>query len=184
MSPVSKSLNHSPLRTFPRHHLTSSSTLTVSPNIQHHPSTPLTTIRVLPLEKINGGKIPYLTNGHHKLLQEILPTFLSMPPTPHHHVLSHSNALPMHAIRQHLVGEPHHHHNRTCSPSNHKHHSAGSISIHILSPTNRQGTPWTHHSSGHTMVSNTTQQNHRTFLPPRAGSALCNSHLQTLRHPI
>ena len=104
LSPVSQSLNHSQLRTYPRRHLTLLSTLTVLPKIQHHPSSPPTTIRVPPPGTQNAGRRPYLIRDHHDLLHKILPTLFSMPPTPHHNVLPHTNALPMPAHRQH--GEP------------------------------------------------------------------------------
>ena len=75
------------------------------------------------------------------------------------------------------------HPTRTYSPANHKLLSAGSTSIPILPPTNCQGIPWSHHSSGPRMVPNTTQQNPHTYPPPRAGSAHFNSPLPTPQHP-
>ena len=104
LSPVSQSLNPSQLRIYPRRHLTLSSTLIVLPKIQHHPSSPPTTIRVPPPGTRNAGRRPYLIRDRHDLLHKILPTLFSMPPTPHHNILPHTNALPMPAHRQH--GEP------------------------------------------------------------------------------
>ena len=127
-SPAFKPWNHSPPRTFTRHHLTSSSTKTVLTNIQHHPSIPSTTIRVHPLENINGENKQYLTSGHHALLHGIQSTIiLYMPTNPHQHLMQHTNALLTHTLSLNLHWEPHHHHTGTCSQSNHKPHSDGSI---------------------------------------------------------
>ena len=165
------------------HHLTLSSSLTVLPKIQHHPSSPSTTIRVPPPETQNAGRRPYLISGHHELLHEILPTLISMPPTPYHNVLTHTNALPIPAHRKNLIGEPHHHPNRPCSPANHKLLSAGSTPTPILSHTNCQVIHWTRHSSSPRLVPHTTQQNPLIYPPHRAGPAHLNRPRPTHQHP-